>query len=386
MSKQEKSVRACNLEVHALEVLQRVHKLGNEGLPGFSWPDTSDSHRILQNSRRFQNLTIEEAFASVYGKSMTPETISAIHQGNGQHECRSLHPGDVVELRILDINKKGVVFEQNSYKEAIICTVNLYQYPNFKQFIPKDPIRCKVMSMDMNRIYVDPFQPLLEDFIQEIQDTIRSQANVKNPIVTKVTGLKHMNSGYIGNIRIPSISDLCGKDMYMQAFVPGSQITLNIENDFEKWDGADIDAFITNLSVRPGTTNVTVACSAKEYLRFKGNLNIIQMFKDYCENNKAWKAMQGQVHQGNITGICNTRNKTGVFVEIPDLGITGMVPISDSTKINTYKPGPVQVKIVGFDELLKFNKDVGQMQHVEPWKIENDVLKRINVKCVLEFA
>jgi ribosomal protein S1 len=171
----------------------------------------------------------------------------------------------------------------------------------------------------------------------------------------------------------------------MQAFIPGSQIALNIESDFEKWDGKDVDAFITNLSVRPGTTDTTVACSAKEYLRFKGNLRAIEMFKDYTEDNKSWKEQLKKVYNGNITGICSSRSKTGVFVEIPEIGITGMVPM-DKGELTKYHPGDCKVKIVGFDELIKFNREVGQMQHVEPYKIEDDILRKVNIKCTLAFV
>lgn len=364
----------------------KYQRLGKEGIKGFEWPDSrSDIARIQESTEMFRNLSIEEAFAHAYRDEMNKPTITRLREISGKNECRSLKPGDVIELQVKDITKKGVIFEQNSYKETIISTINLYQYPTFRNFLPKEPLRCKVMSLDVNKIYVDPFQPLIDDFVKEIQETIDNQANINKPIVTRITGLQHMRGGYIGSIRVPAISDLCGKDMYMQAFIPGSQITLNIATDFTKWDGKDVDTFITNLSIRPGTTDVTVACSAKEYLRFLGNLNIIQLFGDYCEGNKAWKEAQEKVHEGNITGICNTSSKTGVFVEIPSMGITGMVPVHPEV-INTYKRGPVKVKIVGFVELMKFNEEVDQMQHVEPWKIENGVLKRINVKCVLEFV
>jgi ribosomal protein S1 len=193
-----------------------------------------------------------------------------------------------------------------------------------------------------------------------------------------------MRSGYIGNIRIDNVSDFCGKDMYMQAFIPGSQITLNIESDFEKWDGKDVDTFITNLAVRPGTTDITIACSAKEYLRFLGNINMIQFFKDYTENNPAWVALQKNVYDGNITGICRTQNKTGVFVEIPSLGITGMVNVPQD-ELTLHRPGPCKVSIIGFDEPVKFNREVSQMQHIDPWKTDGDILKKINIKCVLAF-
>lgn len=384
--KQSRNYRLTNDDAyeHSLQVMERVKKLGNEGIPGFEWPSSNEHDRITKYSRDLQDRTIAEAFGAVYG-------IREVFGSKDNVErlqrivCKELMPGDVVELRILAIDKKGVVFEQDAYKDPIISTVNLYQYPNFKKFIPKDPIKVKVMQHVNDKIYVDPLQPMLDEFIEKINYLIENQANIKKPIITRVTNLQHMRSGYIGNIRIDNVSDFCGKDMYMQAFIPGSQITLNIESDFEKWDGKDVDTFITNLAVKPGTTNITVACSAKEYLRFLGNLETIQLFKDYTEDNKAWKAQQKVAREGNITGICKTHNKSGVFVEIPSIGITGMVPV-DREQLTQYKPCPCKVKIVGFDEMMKFNKDVEQMQHVEPWRIENDVLKKINVKCVLEFV
>jgi ribosomal protein S1 len=370
---------------HSLKVIERVKNLGNEGNPDFEWPATAnEQRRIRQVTSDLRGKSIAESFAmaygvrEVFGAKENVERLQAI-------TCKELKPGDVVDLRILAIDKKGVTFEQDAYKETIVSTVNLYQYPNFKKFIPKDPVKVKVMSRDLNKVYVDPLQPMVDEFIEKIQHLISIQANVKNPITTWVTGLNHMRAGYTGRIRIDNVSDFCGKDMYMQAFIPGSQITLNIESDFEKWDGMDVETFITNLAVKPGTNNVTIACSAKEYLRFLGNIQTIQLFKDYTENNKAWKEAKNAVRDGNITGICKSQNKSGVFVEIPSMGITGMVPIPRE-ELTQYKPGPCKVHITGFDELVRFNKEVGQMQHVEPWKIEDNILKRINVKCVLEFV
>jgi hypothetical protein len=369
----------------ALNALEKVRNLGDEGAPGFDWTTSSnDMQRIRETSNLHRNESIAESFAAVYGEDKVFGS-----KKNMEHlqsiTCVDLQPGDVVELRIVAITKKGVVFEQDTYKETIVSTVNLHQFPNFKKFIPKDPVKVKVMSKDANNVYVDPLQPMLDDFIASINNLVNIQANVKHPITTRVSGLQHMRAGYIGNIRIDNVSDFCGKDMYMQAFIPGSQITLNIESDFEKWDGKDVDTFVTNLAVKPGTTNVTVACSVKEYLRFLGDLNIIQMFKDYCEDNKAWKEQVKIVYDGNITGVCRTQNKTGVFVEIPSIGVTGMVPVAKE-ELTGYHPGPCKVRVSGFNELVRYNKDVGQMQHVEPYKIEHDVLRKVNVKCILEFV
>lgn len=369
----------------ALNVLEKIRNLGDEGIQGFDWTTSSnDMQRIRETSSLHRNKTIAESFAAAYGEDKVFGSKKNMERLQNI-TCKELKPGDVVELRIVSINKKGVVFEQDAYKETIVSTVNLYQFPNFRKFLPKDPVKVKVMSKDHNKTYVDPLQPMLDEFVEHINNLINIQANVKNPITTRVTGLQHMRAGYVGNIRIDNVSDFCGKDMYMQAFIPGSQITLNIESDFEKWDGKDVDAFVTNLAVKPGTTNITVACSVKEYLRFLGDLNIIQMFKNYCEDNKAWKEQIKVVYDGNITGVCHTQNKTGVFVEIPSIGVTGMVPVPKE-ELTGYHPGPCKVRVADFNELVRYNKEVGQMQHVEPYKIEKDVLRKVNVKCILEFV
>ena len=353
-----------------------------EGRNGFEWPTMNNDHqRIAFNTNKYKDVSIVDAFTQEYGLKVNKQVKEQL----ANVVCKELNAGDVVELKILDITKKGVVFEQGVYKENIVSTTNLFQYPNFKKFIPKEPIKVKVMSRNHTTVYVDIFQPMIDEFIQKINWRIQNQANLESPILTKVCNLKHMRSGYTGDIRIDNVSDFVGKDMYMQAFVPGSQITLNIENDFEKWEGQSIDTFITNLAIKPGTTDITIACSAKEYLRFLGNRNSISLFSTYCEDRKGWDEQKQIVYDGNITGICRTQNKSGVFVEIPQLGITGMVP-TPFNELTKFKPGACKVKIVGFDELMRYNKEVGQMQHVEPYKIDNGVLRKCNLKCTFDWA
>ena len=152
----------------ALNALEKVRNLGDEGVPGFDWTTSSnDMQRIRETSNLHRNESIAESFAAVYGEDKVFGS-----KKNMEHlqsiTCVDLQPGDVVELRIVAITKKGVVFEQDTYKETIISTVNLHQFPNFKKFIPKDPVKVKVMSKDANNVYVDPLQPMLDDFIASI--------------------------------------------------------------------------------------------------------------------------------------------------------------------------------------------------------------------------
>ena len=357
-------------------------KITNEGIAGFEWPaNASDKKRIFKTSEKYKDLTIPEAFEAEYGMRIHKDIKKTV----GSMTYKDLAPGDIIEVQILDINKKGVIFEQGAYKENFISTINLFQYPNFKTFIPKEPIKAKVMSKTHAAVYIDIFQPMLDDFITEINERIEYQATINQPILTRVRNLKHMKSGYTGDIRIDTISDFCGKDVYIQGFIPGSQIALNIESDFAKWDGQSVDAFVTNLAVKPGTTDITIACSVKEYLRFLGNCNAIKLFGVYCADKAGWDEQSKKVYDGNITGVCRTQNKSGVFVEIPELNITGMIP-TPADQLTQYKPGPCNVRITAFDELMRYNREVGQMQHVEPYVINEGLLRKCNLKCVFDWA
>lgn len=348
--------------------------------PAFEWVEfKNERERIKFYTRKYQHCTVVDAFNDVYGLGI---------QERSRHDdiVYQVEPGMYINLRILEVNKKGVVFEQGNIKEQIHCNMNLYQYDRFKKFIPKEPITVKVISKDNNRMVVDPIAFWLDKFIADKSFNLEKQYNVTRPQPIKVQNLRLTKGGYIGSIRINSISDFLGKDMFVEAFIPGSQIVLNIEDDFTRWEGSTVTAFVTGYINKPGSTNKIFICSCKEWYKFQGNMNVIELFKDYCEETPRWKNVKETIYDGVITGICNTAKKCGVFVEIPDLYITGMVSVERST-INQYIKGTnVKVCIKDFDELKKFNSDTGQLQHIEPYIIKDNILLRSNLKLVLEFC
>lgn len=347
--------------------------------PAFEWFEfKNERERIKLYSQKYKNCTVIDAFNDVYGLGI---------QENARHDDNvyEVEPGMYIKLRILDVNKKGVVFDSGNVKEQIVCNMNLYQYDRFKQFIPKEPITVKVISKTNNKIVVDPIAYWLDSFIAEHSENLENQYNITMPKPVLVQNLHLTRGGYIGNIRVPKVSEFLGKDMFVEAFIPGSQIVLNIENDFEKWEGQSVTAFVMSYINKPNSVNKTFICSCKEWFKFQGNLNMISMFKDYCEENDNWKTIQATTYEGITTGICNSTNKCGVFVEIPSLNITGMVPV-ERTEINKYHKGErVDIRIKDFDELKKYNSETGQLVHVDPYVIKDGILQRSNLKIVLEM-
>ena len=59
----------------------------------------------------------------------------------------------------------------------------------------------------------------------------------------------------------------------------------------------------------------------------------------------------------------------------------------DPSMVNNYKTNDnVVVKINGFEETMRYNPAAQQMQHVEPYIIEDNKIKRCNLKPILEFV
>ena len=113
---------------------------------------------------------------------------------------------------------------------------------------------------------------------------------------------------------------------------------------------------------------------------------MIELFKHWCEETEQWKRFEKTELSGKVTGVINSSKKCGVFVEIPELEITGFVEEKPEELVN-YKPhNVVKVKLVGFDEETYFDHTMQQMQHVVPYEIENGVLRKCNLKPILQFV
>lgn len=353
----------------------------------FECPEfNTDSKRIKAYSLRYKHLSVVEAFEDYYNMSLGPveEVVNYIPN--------ELRVGDKISTRILSIKKNGVVFDSANYKTNLQCAVNLYKYEKFKHFLPMDTITAIVTRVDKEKAVIDPIAPMVRSWMDPIladptiQKVIPGDDGVlKTSIIVK--DLKLAKGGFMGKAVIPTASDFVGEDFTIDAFIPGSQIVLNITDDFEKFNGKAVQAFVVNYIPKPGAMNeMSLICSAKEVIKFAGECNMIKMFNSWCDETDLWKTVANTLYTGKVTGVINTAKKCGVFVEIPELSITGMVATKPEELVN-YKPhSDVKVKLTGFDEEMFYNSDVGQRQHVLPYEIENGILKKCNLKPILQFA
>lgn len=354
---------------------------------GFEWPDlASDFERIKRNSQRYKNVDIREAFQMEYGIK-----IKKSRKKDANLMYHDVQPGEVIPLKITYIDKKTVLFDQSLFKENIVSAVNLYQYKRFKKNTPKETVMCKVISKTSDKIVVDPLAPMFDAWLEDKLNNIKNQYDLKNDRSIVVQNLNLIRGGFSGDIRVDTVSDFCGQDIMLKAFIPGSQIVLNIESDFERWNGKSVRAFITNYmksapSWNQSTEKMSLICSAKEYLKFLGDKVKMDFFNEYCLESDRWNELVKSSWKGLVTGIINSSKKQGVFVEIPELYITGMVEMP-SNKLNYYHPGmEVEVKLDRIDEPVVWNQEVGQMQHKPAFVVEDNILKKCNLRFVFSLV
>lgn len=338
------------------------------------WPEfTKETQRIKQTTKLCAELSIAEAFGHV-NEIAEPE-IPVTPQ-----------IGDLYKARLTK-HGKMVVIDGLSAKEQVICRNNFARYTNMD--VTNKEVEVKVVAIDKARqtITIDVLQPLFERWINEIIKDKTVQYDVKAPKTVTVHDLKLSNGGFVGKAEVAVISELIGEPYYVDAFIPGSQIVLNIENDFEKWNGQTVDTFVAGYTTRPGSVNqMSLICSRKALLNFAGNLTKIELYGDYCTGGKKWNTFTKSVFAGIITGVINSSKKCGVFVELPMFNITGMINV-EPERLVEFKAGEhVNVRITDFEQMLEYDPSMGTVVHQQPYKIENNCLKSCILKPVLELV
>ena len=340
------------------------------------WPEyNKEIERIKQNTKRFASMSISEAMCGIKEETLVVPEVPVIPVVGSIYKARLTKHGDLVSIT-------GI-----SAKEQVICHNNLKRYVNME--MTDREVDAKVIAIDKVRqtITIDVLQPLFDNWINSIIADKSIQYDVKAPKIVTVHNLKLGNGGFVGKAEVQAISDFIGEPYFVDAFIPGSQIVLNIENDFEKWNGETVDTFVAGYTTRPGSVNqMSLICSRKALLNFNGNLTKISLYSDYCSDNKKWKTFTKSVFTGIITGVINSSKKCGVFVEVPMFNITGMINVKPE-KLVEFKSGEeINVRITDFEQMLDYDPSTGNTIHLEPYKIENGCLKSCILKPVFELA
>ena len=307
--------------------------------PKFEWPEyNSDTERIKAYSKKFENMSIAESFAAVYGDEIDKNIID-----NDEYkavEYCNIHPiniGDIIEVTVESISKRDTLISYHNTKHGLILKQNISNW----DIRPGDKIRVSVIEKIRDNYVVDCVEPLYKDWINRVSSTL---ANTFQSFEVHVTDLVMQKGGYTGKIMIPEISKLAGKPYMIDAFIPGSQIELNICEDFSKWDGAAVDAMVTNFTQKDG--KLSAACSRKKLLNSAGCTSLVNIFDaGYGQGTRFTQI----TFDGTVLGVLNSSKKHGVFVEIPEYNITGLIEKDPRELVKYHKGDSVKVQIDKFD-------------------------------------
>lgn len=344
----------------------------NEIFPVFE----SERDRLKYISNNYNDLSIADAFSKYYNKKKVKNIDPSVNN------VITMEVGQVYLGNIKDLEKGNITFELPGVNEEIICHENLNNHLDALRNYAmnhNNTMYFEVREIQNDKVYVS----ILNGYYKIWEHKILNAAQQKIPVKVHINSL--VKGGYSCVTKIDELNNLLGTDSYVcNVFIPGSHIILNIETDFEKWLDKDVyiipDKFV-DFKVDRFTKQIekSLIGSRKKWLQQKGEENIYMLWKNHQLAEKLGGNSNNIVLDGKVTGIINSSNKTGVFIEIPDKFITGLMPLEDASDLVNYRPGEdIKVKIKEFETI----------EGAQPFVLDKDgsTLRKCNTRIVFDVA
>jgi len=314
----------------------------------------NDRERIKYIKKAYGHMSIAKAFAVYYGEEISNETKNSSIVNN----IVNIELGHVYVGNVETFNKTNMTFTIPGVKEELYSNENFTTcYDTIQAYLATHDNRLafEVREKRDNRYIVSVVQGYYKIWANKIMKNIERQQSIHVHIDELVKG------GYICHTDIDELNNLTGRNYTHSVFIPGSHIVLNIEHDFEKWIGQDVDIipqkFVDFKTIGYGSNKLiekSLVGSRKLVLQNEGNNNLYNIYNETILKQKLADSgknvnIESIVYDGTVTGIINSSKKTGAFVELDGKYITGLMPV-DSIDILDYKPGDhIRVKIKEFE-------------------------------------
>ena len=333
---------------------------------------TSERERLAYMKRAYKNMSIAESFAKFYGIELDGTSNKEVNSVT-MIECGQCYWGTVNS-----ISKNGITFLIPGVKEELVSKENFSDCMDYIQnylLNHDNKLRFEVREKKHGVYYVSVINGYYKLWVENVERMTKKF----EPIDVHVDSLT--KGGYLCHTVITTLKELTGKDFTSSVFIPGSNIVLNIERDFERWVGEDIQIIpqkIVKFKQTGDAVENSLIGSRKLLLQQQGNQNLYDIFNRakllaLNVNSSANK----EVFDGTVTGIINSNKKTGIFVELNGLYITGLMPI-DSSELLDFKPGD-QIKV----KVKEFEVQDGK----EPFVLnKSNKVTFSNTRCVFELA
>lgn len=312
-----------------------------------------DRDRIKYMTKKYGNMDIAEAFEAFYDDIKLDDKVKSNKNIN---TINVIELGEIYTGTVKEFTKNSMSFDVPGIKEEIICKESFATcIDSIRNYLltHDNKLLFEVRQKDKDKYYVS----VINAYYKAWQNMINKAIEHEDGIDVHIDELVH--GGYVCHTAITTLQELTGKPYISSVFIPGSHIVLNIERDFEKWIGQDVliipQKFVEfKKDLKTGCIENSLVGSRKRVLQIIGMKNMYELYYTYESNKKLAELankdkIDGMVYKGTVTGIINSNKKTGVFIELNDKYITGLLPI-DSSDLLDYTPGDeVDVRISKFE-------------------------------------
>lgn len=306
---------------------------------------TSEKQRLRYMRDNYSKFDLVKAFSVYYNeKTKNKSTVN-------EFNVTTLEVGKVVLATVKNWKDDGSLeFEIPGVKEEIV-TKECFDKSNlhFQQYLNThdNMLSVEVREFKRGRWIVSVMNAYYRLWKMSIEHAIKREDGLQIHLNSLTKG------GFLGSTIIWTLKELTGEDYTVCCFIPGSQIITGIESDFDKWVGRDIIAvpqkFGTFRAAVGAKMEESIICSRKRSLQKVGIQNLYTIYTTYMLNNKLQSNTEPQTFNAHVTGVINSNNKQGVFVEIDDKFVTGMLEVP-ADELLDYTPGmELKVKIKSFD-------------------------------------
>lgn len=307
----------------------------------------NDRERIKYMKNAYGTMSLAKSFSIFYGLEISPE----VKQNKSINQVVTITIGETYLGQVKDFDKTTLTFSVPGVKEEIICKENFSScFENVQEYLltHNNKLLFEVREKKDNKYYVSVINAYYKQWMNEVNKAIQYEQGIEVHIDELVQG------GYICHTNITTLVNLTGRNYTHSVFIPGSHIVLNIERNFEQWVGQNViivpQKFVEfRKNFKTGEVENSLVGSRKKVLQILGTRNLSDLYSKYLLSQKENVTYTPESIQGTVTGVINSAKKTGIFIELDDMYITGLMPV-DVSEVLDYKPGDkVMVKIKEFE-------------------------------------
>ena len=294
----------------------------------------NDKERIKYMKKNYGDMDLAKSFEIFYNMKVS----SAVKKSKIINTITNIVIGNVYEGTVVSFNDRGITFEIPGVKEDIVSKETFSDcFDEVQNYLMNHngKLMFEVREKRNGKYYVSVINAYYRIWQQLIERCIASETPINVHIDDLVRG------GYLCHTDIWPINELTGKNYTSSVFIPGSLIVLNIESDFNKWIGEDVDIIPQKFThYRPvgAPAENSLVGSRKRLLQLEGFKNIYEIYTHMKLATMPGAKYVPEVFEGTVTGIINSSKKTGVFVELDNKYITGLLPL-DSESLYGFHPG-----------------------------------------------